>query len=226
MGEIYEYIDKWDGKRIYTYVVVFLFILWFFSRKELGINILIAILVGVFVINYLNYRSIENTDTLEEIQNIKKGTIKPTISNDTKEQEDIVDFLFSIQDMYAYNPLQYSEMVKNINYFYGAYNMTFVDNKTSYLNYGMMKQYKRDALNALMSIIFSIPEDKRVKGKINASTVVLDELMSKHLDNVSYVIDDYTYKNGYSVDTKIIDYGPKAANEYDDMFKIYSYEVY
>lgn len=226
MGEMYEYIDTWDGKRVFTYVVVFMFILWFFSKRELGINILIAIIVGVFVINYLNFRSIENTDTQEEIQDIKKDAILPPLIEETKEHDEIVDFLFSIQDMYAYSPQQYIEMVKNINFFYGLYKMTFVDPKISFLNYGLMKQFKRDALNALMSIIFSLPEDKRVRDKINASAAVLDQLMTKNLDEVSYVTDDYTYKNGYNVDTKIIDYGPKAANEYDDMFKIYSYEVY
>lgn len=226
MGEMYEYIDKWNGKRLFTYVVVFLFILWFFSRRELGINILIAIIVGTFVINYLNYRSIENADTLDEIQKIKKSTILPQLTDETNEQENIVDFLFSIQDLYACSPQQYTDMVRNINYFYGLYKMTFVDNKTSYLNYGMMKQYKRDALNAISSIIYSLPEDKRVRDKVNTSTVVLDGIMTQHLDHVSYVTDDYTYKNGYSIDTKIIDYGPKAANEYGDMFKIYSYEVY
>ena len=226
MGEMYEYIDTWDGKRLFTYVVIFLFILWLLSRRELGINILIAIIVGTFVINYLNHRSIENADTLAEIRQIKKKAITPSLTDEAEDQEDIVDFLFSIQDLYAYSPQQYSEMVKNINYFYNLYNMTFFDNKTSYLNYGMMKQFKRDALNALASIIYSLPEDKRVRNLVNAASTILDGLMTQHLDHVSYVIDNYTYKNGYNVDTKIIDYGPKAANEYGDMFKIYSYEVY
>jgi hypothetical protein len=226
MGELYEYIDTWDGKRVFTYVVVFIIILWFISRRELGINVLIAIMVGIFVINYLNNRSITSSDTLDKIQKIKKNTIIPPLSDNTKNQEDIVDFLFSIQDLYAYSPQQYIEMVKNLNYFYGLYENTFVDNKMSYLNYGMMKQFKCDALNTLSSIIYSLPEDKHIKDKINISAAILDDIMTKHLDHISYVTDNYIYKNGYNVDTKIIDYGPKAANEYGDMFKIYSYEVH
>ena len=226
MGQLYEYIDTWNGQRVFTYAVIFIFILWLFTRQRLGINLLIAIIVGMFVISYMNDKTIKAENTLEQIQDIKKSAIIPKISDDTNGHEEIVDFLFSIQDLYAYNPLQYTELVHCINYFYGYYKMTFVDNKTSYINYELMKQLKRDALNALASMIYSLPEDKRVRDKINAATAVLDSLMTKHLDHVSYMTDDYTYKNGYSVDTKIIDYGPKAANEYDDLFKIYSYEVY
>lgn len=162
----------------------------------------------------------------EKYKKLKKKAIIPKLTDETKSHEEIVDFLFSIQDLYAYGPQQYAEMVQNINYFYDLYKISFVDNISSYLNYDMMKQFKRNSLNALMSIIFSLPEDKRVRDKINTASAILDQLMTTHLDQISYLIDDCTYKNGYNVDTKIIDYGPKAANEYADMFKIYSYEVY
>ena len=225
MGEIYEYLNKSDGKRVFLYVVVFIIILWFFSKQKLGINILIAIIVGVFVINYLNFNFVETADTLEDILKIKKNAILP-LTDETQEHKNIIDFLFSIQDLYAYCPQQFIEMVNNINYFYSYYKMTFVDPKTSFLNYTMMKQLKCDILNILTSIIFSLPEDKHVRNKLNASALVLDDIMTQHLDEISYVIDEYTYKNGYNVDTKIIDYGPKASNEYEDMFKNYGYEIF
>lgn len=225
-GELYEYIDSWNGQKVFIYVVVFLFILWFISRQNLGINVLIAMIIGAFVINYMNHRSVKTNDTQEDIKNIKIDAIEPKISNDTKKQDDIINFLFSIQDMYVYNPTQYIEMITNINNFYDLYKETDVDNQTSYVNYDLMKQYKRNALNSLSSIIFSLPDDRRVRDKINMSASILDTIMTKNLDQISYIIDNYTYKHGYSVDTKIIDYGPKASNEYEDMFKNYSYEIY
>lgn len=226
MGELYEYIDTWDGQRVFIYVVVFLAILWFISRQNMGINVLIAIIIGVFVINYMNFRSIKNSDTQEDIKKIKRDAIVPKVTEDTKEHDEIINFLFSIQDMYVYNPIQYIEMINNINFFYDLYKTAQVDNSTVYTGYDLMKQYKRNALNALSSIIFSLPEDRRVRDKINTSAKILDDIMTKDLDQISYMLDNYTYKNGYSVNTKIIDYGPKPANDYDDMFKNYSYEIY
>ena len=223
---LYEFIDKWDGNRLFTYIVIFIAIIWIFTQKELGINILIALLVGFFVINYLNYRTTTNAETIDNIQNIKKDIIRPKLYEQTKKQNDIVDFLFSIQDLYMYLPQQYEVMVNSINYFYDLYNDIIIDHKTCYANYDTMKRFKRDALNALMSLIYTIPEDIRVRKKINESVLVLDKIMTKDLDQISYIIDDYTYKNGYSVDTKIIDYGCKAVNEYEDIFQIFSSDIF
>jgi hypothetical protein len=226
MGELYEYIDSWDGQHMFVYVVIFILILWLFSLKKMGINILIAIIVGICVVNYMNFRTIKNSNTLADIQKIKEDIIDPEITEDTKEHKNIVDFLFSIQDMRIYSPRQFIESVNNINYFYDLYKQSFVDKSTCHMNYDLMKQYKRDAVNALQSILFSIPDDNRIRDKINSAALILNDIMTTHLDEISYLVDEYTYKHGYTVDTKIINYGPMPANEYDDLNKNYSYEIY
>jgi hypothetical protein len=224
MTELYEFIDKWDGKSIFMYVVVFIIIIWLCTRQKMGTNIIIGLLIGFFTINYLNHKSIISADTIEDIQKIKKESIKPSLNDQTN--KDVIDFLFSIQDLYTYNPQQYEVMIQSINYFFELFNNVIVDNKRSYVNYGLMKQYKRDALNALMSFIYSLPEDKRIRNKINKSVSILDEILTKYLDQISYIMDNYTFKNGYSVDTKFIDYSCLAMNEYDDIFQNFSYDIY
>ncbi len=226
MGELYEYIDTFDGDRVFIYCVIFILILFFFIKISIGLNILVAIIIGAFIISYLNHRFITNSYTQDKIVNIKKDAITPELFTESKERPDIVAFLFSIQDVYANNPLQYAEMVKYINYFYELYNLTFLEEKSCFINYGLMKQYKRDAVNSLMSIIFTISDNKQIREKINASAVILDDIMTLHLDRISYLVDNCIFKHGYDIDTKIIDYGPKAANEYDDMFKPYSNEIF
>ena len=226
MAELYEFIDKWDGKSIYMYIVIFIIIIWLCTRQKLGTNIIIGLLIGFFIINYLNHKSISSADTLEDIQKIKKESIKPKLTEETQKNKDVIDFLFSIQDLYTYNPQQYEVMVNSINYFFELFNNVIVDNKRSYVNYGLMKQYKRDALNALMSFIYSLPEDKRIRNKINKSVSILDTILTNYLDQISYIMDNYTFKNGYSVDTKIIDHSCLAMNEYDDIFQNFSYDIY
>ena len=225
MDSIYEYIDKWNGNELFMYTVILIIIIWFFSRKKLSTNIIIGIIIAYFVICYLNTRYVRINDTYKEIQQAKKDIINPKLKR-TDGYDDIVNLLFSVQDMYPSNPQQYSEAIKSINVFYELYREVQIDKKTCYVNYGLMKQFKRDALNALISITYGLPSDKRVQDKLNNATIVLDEIMTKHLDQISYFADDYTYRYGYNVDTKIIDYGPKPSNEYEDMFKPYSYEIF
>jgi len=222
--DLYKYIDTWDGKTIFIYSVLLILILWYFSNRTINLNILFGLIIAVFVISYLNHRSITELDTDKDILKTKTEIIKPTINDNV--HRNVIDFLFSIQDYYRYNPIQYEEMVKSINQFYELFDLTYIDNQTAQTNYGLMEQYKRDALNALKSLIFKIPSDKRVMDKLDSATTLLDEIMSKDLDKISYVIDDYNYKNGYNVKTKMINYGPKEYNAYDDMFKNYSYELF
>jgi hypothetical protein len=227
MAELYEFIDNWNGETLFWYILVLLITLWFFFKKDIGINILVALLIAVFTLNYLNHRAVEAEDTQEDILQTKKEIINPTIHlKETEEHENIVNFLFSIQDLYKYNPLQYEEMVKSINIFYELYKVSFVANNESFINYGLMSQFKRDALNALASMIYSLSDDRRVREKVNSAVLILDSILTKDLDQVSYLMDNYVYKNGVNVDTKYIDYGPKAANDYEDIFRPYSYEIY
>ena len=89
-----------------------------------------------------------------------------------------------------------------------------------------MEQMKRNSLNSLKSIIFKLPEDTRVINKLDKSCTVLDNILTKYLDQISYMSDNYNYKFGYNVDTKMINYGTKPFNEYSDIFQPYTYEQY
>lgn len=225
MNDLYKYIDSWEGNRVWLYTVVFIFIVWIFYNRHMGVNSIVAIIVGMFVISYLNNRSIVAADTQKDIHKFKKDNIKPKLNDSSEKHEEIVNLLFSIQDMYAYSPQQYENMIKYIDQFYDKYQLSFVDNKTSHVNYGLMKQYKREAINSLMSIIYSLPDDPKVRNKLNTASIILDSLMTKHLDQISYLVDEDIYKTGYNVDSKIIHYGVKPFNEYDDIFNIFSYEI-
>lgn len=226
MSDLYKHIDSWDGTRLYTYVVVFIVVLWFFSTKNININLLFGLIIAGFIINYMNQRTINANDTYKDNMNIKKEAIKPKLSDESNTQEDIVNFFFSIQDLYYYNPLQYEEVIKKVNIFFDLYKVCFVDNSQSSTNYALMEQSKRDALNALASIIYNLPEDKRVRNILNNATNVLDEILTNHLDHISYLTDNELYKKNYNVNTQIINYGSKPYNEYTDIFSNYSYELY
>ena len=134
--------------------------------------------------------------------------------------------MFSIQNLYVYNPQQYIEMANNINKFFELYDSTFIDKSSSYINYEFMVQCKRDSLNSLQSMTLKIPSDLRVRKFLNDAVDTLDNILTQRLDHISFLVDEYTHINGYDINTKIINYGPKASNEYEDIFKPYSYNIY
>jgi hypothetical protein len=226
MTDLYKYVDSWDGPTTFVYILILIIVIWYFYRTSIKNNFLIGIIVAVFIVSYLNNRAIVAADTEADIKKIKRDEIKPILSDEATKHDDLLSMIFSVQDFYAYNPQQYEYMIASVNNFYKLHKLSFVDHTTVFLNYGMMEQYKRDALNALKSIIFSLPINGDARNKLNIATVVLDDIMTTDLDQISYLADNRLYKHGYDIDTKIIDEGPKAFNEYDDMFKKFSYDVY
>jgi hypothetical protein len=223
---LFVYIDEWGGDRLFIYLLIFLVIIWVMSKHNVTLGFAVALAITYFVISYMNHRSKTTADTQQDIVNIKEAHITPKPKETTLEQDDVRNFLFSVQDLRVYNAQAYEETIKKIDSFFELYAIAYVEPSRAYIYYGLMEQAKRDALNALSSLIFLVPEDRRVRGKLNRATTVMDEIMTKYLDQVSYIADEYLHKHGWNIDTKVLNYGPKPFNQYDDMFQPYSYEVY
>lgn len=223
IDDLYKYIDKWDGNTLFIYITISIFILWYLSKKN--IDLIVIVLIIGFIISYLNHKSTTSFDTEKDIINLKKNIIKPQLSNPS-EKEDIINFIYSIQELYIYNPLQYEEMIKYIDNFFKLYRLSFINKQTVHTNYKHMETDKRSAINSLKSIIFNSPSDKNVREKINNASIILDKILTEYLDQISYLIDDDIHKHGYDMKTAIIDYDTKPYNEYNDIFKPYTYELY
>jgi hypothetical protein len=223
--KIYTYIDDWDGNTLFTYIVILLLTIFICKKFKVSINIFIPILIGWFIISYLNHQSITDDETQEEILKLKEKTINNKLPKIVK-NDDVINYLFSIQDIYQYNPQTYENMNNNIKEFFKLYKVSFVNRKNADINYGLMENYKREALNSLHSIIFNLPDDNRARQKLNNSILVLDKILTKYLDQISYVSDNYKFKNNIDNQTIMINYGSKPFNEYDDIFQPYSYEIY
>lgn len=221
---LHEYFDNQN-----SYINLFIFICILISLFVLNKGFLLILIIISICIYFYNDIIIDNIQ--KHINETKKNFIQSSISHSNDHlinRNDIIKFLFSIQDMYHYNPIQYEIMTKNINQFFEYMDISLIDRKNIYFNYDHMTTNKRNALNALSSLIFSVPShhDTIIRNKINKANSILDDIMKKYIDQMSFLVDEYTYKNGYNTDTKIINYGPKPYNEYTDIFGKYSYEIY
>jgi hypothetical protein len=223
---LFTFFDNWEGTNLFKYIVFGLAVLWLFSYLKWGIEMLIGLIVAYQVISYVNFRDTKKKDTLGEQFNFKKESLRPNIENLNSERNNVVDLLFSINDFYKYNPLQYEEMSAYIKRFFELYDLTQIEKNNASINYQLMETYKRNSLNSLHSLILSLPNDFRVSEKLSESISILDKILTEYLNEISYVADNYVFKNGYNNNIKMIDYGPKEFNSYPDIFGNFSYNIY
>ena len=206
-----------DKKTAFNYVIIFIITLYFMSMIDIKLNILYATLIAIVIIYLLFTKQMELKKQELTISNEQYKSIIPKIENKNK---DIVEFLFSIQDFYTYNPLAYAEMVNEIEHFFTLYEETHNNPKFSGRNYELMNEHKRLALNALHSLIFTIPSNKEYTNKLNDSFNILDKILMKHMNEVEKLAKEYVHENGYNVDIRLINKGMTPYNYYND--KLYT----
>ncbi len=145
-------IDKLDNKTIFWYSIVFCIILLFFSKFTVGLNIVFGFFIGFIIILYLYYNHMKLKEEQNKIILNERQILTPQPDNAMK-YNNIVDFLFSIQDLYIYNPQAYEDMIEIIDQFFKLYEESNNDNSLAGMNYYQMIIEKNNAMNSLQSII-------------------------------------------------------------------------
>ncbi len=221
--DIYNIINKFDNKTLLRNIAIILFFIWIFSKICIGLNVVFGIFLAIVVIAYL-YSKQETEQVIEADQfETKLSTIKPTLISG-RQNEDIVDFLFSIQDFYIYNPQTYEEMIDNINAFYTVYDSLLNDEKFANYYYQIAESKKLNALNLLQSFIHNLPNEKLYTDKLDRAHERLETILNVYLNHLYDACDHNLIKNGYNYLTRHINVGPKEANTYDDTK--YSFQFY
>jgi hypothetical protein len=224
-GDLHEHIDDWNQHQLFTYVILTIIILWIFSGRDFGINVLVGIIIVIFCISYLSTKQIKESKLSTETKQHKIENINPKLNELSIENSELLNIIYDIQYLQDYNQLQHKLIIKNINSFHIFYEICKKENKYASKLYYIMLKNKRNALNALSSIILST-ETIDEKNKIEKIINDLDSILSIELDRVSYMVENHIFKNGYDSQTKILIYDMYPSNEYEDIDKLYSYELY
>lgn len=192
-----------NNKTIFWLIIIFILTIYLFSKYDIGINILLGFIVAFIIIIYLynNVKTIEN-----EKQKIIKNKHNLIIPEQTvsKKYNDVVNFLFSIQDFYIYSPLNYIKMVEYIDNFFNTYEEILIDNNTINMNYSILIDQKRNALNSLSTITYGLSTNVSYDKKIQKSIVYLTNLLDSYINNVIEIHKDILFYKGYNNKTKLI----------------------
>lgn len=221
---IYPIIDGITDQRTFLYVCIILFAILYFRHVEIKLNIFLALIIGLIVVWYMYDKNYIELDTEKREMEEELNNIIPHPKN-FEGRNDIIDFFFSIQDLYYYNPLAYEEAIDNTDSFFELYRYVFLDVEQCDDYFTMASDKKRNALNALHSIVVNMPDNKMVMDKLDRAHKRLNTLLTAYENEMYEHCRDLLIRDGYNVYRRAINTGPLEANQYIDS-NLYSYQLY
>lgn len=214
-----------DEKTLFFYVIIIICIIYAFSTINITLNIIFGTIIAFYVVNFLYNDYKEKQSDENNIKKYEHELILPK-PNKLHKYNDVIKFLFSIQDFYIYNPEAYDELVKSLYNFFNAYGENINNNKISGINYELMDSYKRNAINSLHSIIYKLPNNNNYTKKLNEAIETLQNILDNYLENIEKMNKEYIYNNGYNIDVKLINKGEVAYNALDYDVHNYSFDLF
>lgn len=225
--DIYSLINSFNNKILFRNIIIILIFIYIFNKLEVSISVILGLVLSVAVIMYLYSKEKKQSDLEEEQLEEKKNTIKPKLNKLVEvphQNDDLIDFLFSIQDFYRFNPQAYEEMVDNLEGFFTVYETIFNTSELSNYYYQIAESKKNNALNSLQSLIFTLPNEKLFTDKYDRAHKRLETIMNKYLNELYDRCERYLISDGYDIFKRKIYNGPKEYNHYFD--KNFTYQFY
>jgi hypothetical protein len=222
---LYKIIEKLEAETYFKYMAIGIVTIFFTGLIEINLNIFLALLISAIIIIYLEERRLTEAETLERQHEVKLDTIKP-IPKKFSPYYDVVDFFFSIQDFYAYNPPVYEEIIDNVDNFFTLYENIKKDISVPEQYFKLAENKKQNAINALHSMIFKIIEDKKITNKLDRACKKLDKILGKYLDEMYDISKKDIMKKGYDVSRSLINIGPKPVNHFTNNIGDITYDIY
>lgn len=204
-----------SNQTIFNYIIVIIICIFVFRKYDIQLNFIFGIFIAFLIISYyyqIDYKEdLKNNEIFEE----KKKTLIPK-TEDLEKYIDIVNYLYSIQELYYDNPQTYINLIESIEKFFKYYEQVKIDKKLSDVNFGLMERNKNKSLNHLSSFIVNLKTNKDLYIKLEKSIDNLEDILLKYQNETYNYYLDNLYEEGYNVNTKLINLGPKSWNEFDD----------
>ncbi len=187
--------------------IVFVFII--------NINVNLSIFLGV-IISYYIFRQLINAsknhqNKKQQIFENKLKMIRPSAKS-LKKYPEVVEFLFSIQDLYISNPATFEEIVESIKSFFIVYEESMRITKLSHQNYSVADNKLNNAVNCVHALILTSESHPNLNKKINLAYNKLYNILMKYLNEIELNIKKDIKFNGYNIHTKVTDYKMKPYN--------------
>lgn len=192
-------------------------------QLSIGLNIILGLILAVVTILYLYEKETTAIELEKEQYEEKLESINPSPKNITGDN-DLINFLFSVQDFYVFNPPAFEEVIDNIDSFKSLYEDVFADAELCNYYYQILDSKKSNALNAFHSIIFTLPNNQVFTEKFDRAHKRLETILNKYLNEAYDQCSFNLYKNGRDTLKRQILKGPREYNHYFD--EEFTYQFY
>ena len=100
---IYDFVESFNNKTLFRNIIIILIFIYFFRKLSIGLNIILGIAFAMICIVYLYEKETKVIEIEKEQYKEKLESINPTPIN-IDSNKDLINFLFSVQAFYVYNP--------------------------------------------------------------------------------------------------------------------------
>jgi len=213
-ANIYSFLESLNNQTLFIYILIIIACMYLFQGVIIGLNVVCSIIIAIILISYFYNKRKASNDLKQEQIEMKKDIIKPKLYTIDTSKDDIIDFLFSIQDFYMYNQQAYEEMIDNLEVFFQIYSQITLDVSYCSYYYQIAESKKENALNSLHSIIFKLPNNRFFIDKYDRAHERLETILLKYINQMYSKCKRDLDKNGYDISKRHIDTGPVGYNNY------------
>ena len=199
-----------------------------FSKVDIKLNNIIGSFVGIFIIIVLlGKTNSQKESSSHEIINKYKSIIPAPIYG--SKYPEIIDFLHSVREFYFYNKRAFTHVVENLDLLLKILEDVQTGVRYCKYHYDIASEKRKNALNHLHSIIYSLEDNKQLKNKLIGSMKYLQVLTGKYLLKIENICNNDIKKNGYNIEkTSINSDQPRPYNidqtnnnEIDNVFNLF-----
>jgi hypothetical protein len=189
-------IIKFFNLNISHMIMVLLGIYMFFYIIKIDILLITTLIVFVIYFYYKYQNNVKETNIiLHQKTNEKFKNEMPSLLN---KHDDIINFLYFINDFKQYNPDVYNELIININDFLTLYkDYQIIREEKKKLMQDVIFDTKAKILDNLSSFIYSFNNSPDLRLKLNNSIDKLNDLLNLYINKLNINIDHINAFNDY-----------------------------
>lgn len=205
-NSIYYKLAQINSSELFNYILIIIITITVINYFNIPLKGFIGLFIGLILAYiYYNKKNLESSAYNNDLE-LKLQLIKPVPKFFDKYPE-LINLFFNTREFYDYNSKAITSCIKNIDSLLQIYSDINTGIKYCDKNVDVIKMLKKDALNDLHSVIFSLDNNKILEKKLKKTLDELHKILNyfensmidscnKEIDEKGYTNDKkYLYKN-------------------------------
>ena len=220
---VYNTLATINSVDLFKYIAIITIFASFLNFMHFKPNLIIGIIVGLIVVYIIYDKKDLANSTYQNQLNIKLELIKPRPQH-FNEYPELIELFYSIRDFNDYNSTVFKNVIVDVDLMILVLNDIKQNIESCKYNVDVLQDKKRQALNNLSSMIFTIENNKLIERKLQKAVLELHKILNNIEKEATTICNQQILNDGYNNDRIYIhSKGPQPANIYNDSNH---YEVY